>query len=192
MPDRYFRMLICAPSGGGKTNLLVHMLTKPLLFFDKIYLYAKTLDQDGYQYLFKRFEPLSKKYGYDIVTASNDEIIPLDDLNGENQKLIIFDDFLTTGTKNKQEILNYFIGSRNKKCSCIYLSQSYYKTDKTIRLNCSHHCIFDFPSKNERRMICEDFNINKDDYLSATKEPYTFLYVDKPRKFNAKNFTKII
>ena len=26
MPNRCFRMLICAPSGGGKTNLLLNMI----------------------------------------------------------------------------------------------------------------------------------------------------------------------
>ena len=192
MPDRCFRMLICAPSGSGKTNLLLHMINKPLLFFDKIYLYAKNLQQNKYQYLLKKFEPLSKKYGYNIIEASNGEIIPLPEIDDGNQKLIIFDDYLNTGTKNDQEIRNYFTNSRNKNCSCIYLSQSFYNTDKTIRLNCSHHCIFDFPSKNEQRRICQELNVKKDDYLSATNEPYTFLYVDKPRKFNAKNFTEII
>ena len=194
MPDRCFRMLICAPSGSGKTNLLLHMVKKPLLFYDKIYLYAKNLQQDKYQHLLKEFEPFSKEFGYNIIEASNDDIIPLDEMDDGNQKLIIFDDYLNTGVKkkNNQEILNYFTNSRNRNCSCIYLSQSYYKTDKTIRLNCSHHCIFDFPSKNEQRRLCEELNINKNDYLLATNEPYTFLYVDKPRKFIAKNFTKII
>ena len=28
MPDRFFRMLICAPAGSGKTNLLLHMIKK--------------------------------------------------------------------------------------------------------------------------------------------------------------------
>ena len=41
MPNQTFRMLMAAPSGGGKTNLLFHMLTKPLLYYDRIYLYAK-------------------------------------------------------------------------------------------------------------------------------------------------------
>ena len=192
MPDRCFRMLICAPSGSGKTNLLLHMINKPLLFFDKIYLYAKNLQQNKYQYLLKKFEPLSKKYGYNIIEASNGEIIPLPDMDDGNQKLIIFDDYLNTGAKNDREIRNYFTNSRNKNCSCIYLSQSFYNTDKTIRLNCSHHCIFDFPSKNEQSRICQELNVKKDDYLLATNEPYTFLYVDKPRKFNSKNFTEII
>ena len=192
MPDRCFRMLICAPSGSGKTNLLLHMISKPLLFFDKIYLYAKNLQQSKYQYLLKKFEPLSKKYGYNIIEASNGEIIPLDDMSNGNQKLIIFDDYLNTGTKNDREIRNYFTNSRNKNCSCIYLSQSFYNTDKTIRLNCSHYCIFNLESKNEERRVCQELNINKDDYISATNEPYTFLYVDKPRKIKAENFTKKI
>ena len=192
MPDRCFRMLICAPSGGGKTNLLFYMINEPLLFYDKIYLYAKNLQQNKYQYLLKKFEPLSKKYGYNIIESSNGGIIPLDDMDDGNQKLIIFDDYLNTGVKNDREIQNYFTNSRNKNCSCIYLSQSFYETDKTIRLNCSHYCIFDLESKNEERRVCQELNIIKDDYLSATKEPYTFLYVDKPRKLKTKNFDEII
>ena len=38
MPAYAFRMLICGNSGSGKTNLLYHMLIKPLLYFDEIYL----------------------------------------------------------------------------------------------------------------------------------------------------------
>ena len=41
MPNDTFRMLICGNSGSGKTNLLYHMLIEPLLYYDKIYLYAK-------------------------------------------------------------------------------------------------------------------------------------------------------
>ena len=193
MPDRLFRMLICAPSGSGKTNLLLNMIMRPLLFYDKIYLYAKNLHQDKYQHLLKEFEPFSKKFGYNIIEASNGDIIPLDEMDDDGfQKIIIFDDYLNTGVKNDREIRNYFTNSRNKNCSCIYLSQSYYSTDKTIRLNCSHLCVFDLQSENEERMICKELKVNKDKYLMATNEPYTFLYVDKPRKFNAKNFTKII
>ena len=192
MPDRCFRMLICAPSGGGKTNLMLHMIIKPLLFYDKIYLYARNLQQNKYQKLLKMFKPISEQYGYDIIEASNDEIIPLSEMDDKNQKLVIFDDYLNTGTKNDQEIRNYFTGSRNKNCSCIYLSQSFYNTDKTIRLNCSHYCIFEFPNTREKNSICKDLGIDKEKYEAATNEPYAFLYADKPRKFNAKNFTKII
>lgn len=73
---------------------------------------------------------------------SNDKILPLSELSNDNQKLVIFDDFLNIGAKNDAEIKNYFTNSRNKNCSCIYLSQSFYNTDKTIRLNCTHYFIF--------------------------------------------------
>ena len=58
MPDRCFRMLICAPSGCGKTNLLLDMIYR-LVYYDKIYLYAKNLQQNKYQHLIKLFEPIS-------------------------------------------------------------------------------------------------------------------------------------
>ena len=45
MPADTFRMLICGNSGSGKTNLLYHMLIKPLLYYDEIYLYARNLEQ---------------------------------------------------------------------------------------------------------------------------------------------------
>ena len=51
MPSDIFRMLICGNSGCGKTNLLYHMLMKPLLQYDEYYLYAKNLEQEKYQKL---------------------------------------------------------------------------------------------------------------------------------------------
>ena len=191
MPDRSFRMLICAPSGSGKTNLLLDMIYR-LLYYDKIYLYARNIQQSKYKHLLKKFDPISQKCGYDIIEASNNEIIPLTDLSDDNQKLVIFDDFLNTGKKNDEQIRDYFTNSRNKNCSCIYLSQSYYNTDKTIRLNSSHYCIFDFPSSNEKSMICRELGINKNDYQKDTKDPFSFMYVDKVRKFNAKNCNESI
>lgn len=75
-----------------------------LLYFDKIYLYAHNLQQSKYKHLLKSFEPISKQAGYDVVEASNDETIPLTDLSDENQKLVIFNDYLNTGKKNDERI----------------------------------------------------------------------------------------
>ena len=189
MPDRCFRMLICGPSGCGKTNTLVFMINN-LLYFDKIYLYAKNLQQDKYQRLLKEFKPFSKDVGYPIIETSNNEIVPLSDLPDDNQKLVIFDDYLNTGTKNDAKIRNYFTNSRNKNCNCIYLSQSFYNTDKTIRLNCSHYCIFDFPSqKGNKIWFVANLASDKSVYLKAVHEPWdSFLYLDKPRKTHIQKF----
>ena len=186
MPNQTFRMLMATPSGGGKTNLLFHMLTKPLLFYDRIYLYAKNLEQEKYQNLMKTFDPISKEVGYDILVCNNDEITPVENMVDNGQCLIIFDDFICE--KNQKPLIDYFIRGRHKNCSVIYLSQSYYKTPKDIRLNCSHFCVYDFPSSNERNLISRELGVNKEDYMQATKKPYSFLYVDNPRKIVKRNF----
>ena len=189
MPDRSFRMLVCGPSGSGKTNTLMHMIYN-LLYFDKIYLYAKNLEQSKYRNLMDMFQPISGEAGYDVIEASNDEIILVNDLDSESRKLVIFDDFVCD--KNQKPLVDYFIRGRHKNCSVIYLSQSYYKTPKDIRLNCSHFSIYEFPSANERSLICRENSIPKELYEKATKEPFCFVYIDKPRKFTTKNFNEKI
>ena len=97
MPNDTFRMLICGNSGSGKTNLLYHILIEPLLYYDEIHLYAKNLEQEKYQNLMNKMNELSRGsgYDYDIMTVSNDKIIPIKDLDYEdNQKLVIFDDYV--------------------------------------------------------------------------------------------------
>ena len=94
MPHDTFRMLICGNSESGKTNLLYHMLIVPLIHYDEIYLYAKNPDQEKYQNLMNKMNEMSKKVRYDIMTVSNDKIIPVGDMGYEdNQKLVIFDDY---------------------------------------------------------------------------------------------------
>ena len=189
MPNDTFRMLICGNSGSGKTNLLYHMLIEPLLYYDKIYLYAKTLEQEKYQNLMKEMnEASNEEVGYNIMEVSNDAIIPISHLPyGDNQKIIIFDDYGCE--KNQRQIVDYFIQGRHKNCSVIYLSQSFYKTPRDIRLNCSHYCIYEFPSSRERNMISSELGVEKEQFKKATKKPFSFLYVDKPRKKVKRNFT---
>ncbi|CAH3168236.1 unnamed protein product [Porites evermanni] len=196
MPADTFRMLICGNSGSGKTNLLYHMLIKPLLYYDEIYLYARNLEQDKYQKLiqksskkkFKKIIQKSSKLGYEILHVSNDEITPVTEMDYEdNQKLVIFDDYVCD--KNQRRVIDYFIQGRHKNCSVIYLSQSFYKTPKDIRLNCSHYCLYEFPSSREANRISSELGADKEIYKVATKKPFSFLYVDKPRKIIAKNFT---
>ena len=189
MPDQNFRMLICGPSGSGKTNLLLDMIFR-LLYFDKVYLYAKNLDQSKYQFLLRKFKPINEEAGYEVISISPDEILPVSELENDGQKIIVFDDFVCE--KNQYPLIEYFISGRHKNCSVIYLSQSYYKTPKDIRLNCSHFCIFEFPSNNEISMVCREVNVDKNQYEAATREPYSFLYIDKPKKRVLKNFDEDI
>ena len=187
MPSDTFRMLICGSSGSGKTNLLYHMLTKPLLWYDEIYLYARNLEQDKYKKLIQKIRKLSHEIGYEILNVSNDEITPVTEMDYvDNQKLVIFDDYVCD--KNQKQIIDYFIQGRHKNCSVLYMSQSFYKTPKDIRLNCSHYCLYESPSSREANRISSELGVDKEVYKAATREPYSFLYVDKPKKRIAKNF----
>ena len=189
MPSDTFRMLICGPSGCGKTNTLMHMLNQ-FLYYDKIYLFSKNLEQPKYRELLKTFEPISEEAGYQVIETSNDEIPSLDELNDDNQKIVVFDDFVCE--KNQKPLIEYFIRSRHKNCSVIYLSQSYYLTPKDIRLNCSHFCIFDSPSANETSRMCREVNVPLNKFLASTQEPYSFAYIDKIKKTMRKNFNENI
>ena len=63
-------MLICGPSGEGKTILLTNILLN--IQNNKIYLYAKYLEQPKYQYLrdsLEEEEEVSREVGYDVIDA---------------------------------------------------------------------------------------------------------------------------
>ena len=106
MPNDTFRMLICGNSGSGKTNLLYYMLIEPLSYFDEIYLYAKNLDQEKYQNLMNKMNEISRTVGYDIMNVSNDKLIPINDIDyEENQKLVIFDDYVVKKIRDKLLII---------------------------------------------------------------------------------------
>ena len=88
MPNDTFRMLICGNSGSGKTNLLFHMLIEPLIYYDKIYLYAKNLEQEKYQNLMNEMNEVSnEEAGYKIMEVSNDEILPITHIMKITKKL---------------------------------------------------------------------------------------------------------
>ena len=80
MPERCFKVLVCGPSGSSKTKVLLDMIYR-LLYLDKIYLYAKNLQQSKYHL----FEAISEEAGYSIIEANNDKIISLDKMPCDNQ-----------------------------------------------------------------------------------------------------------
>ena len=83
------------------------MLIEPLLYFDEIHLYAQNLDQEKYQNLTNKMNEMSRTVGYDTINVSNDKIIPINDIDYEdNQKLVIFDDYVCE--KNQRQIFVFF------------------------------------------------------------------------------------
>ena len=188
MPADVFRMLICGPSNSGKTNILLHMLYE-LLEFDKIYFFSKNLHQNKYQALFQDFaERIIPKVGYEVIEVPGDEIIPLEELQVDNQKIVVFDDLVCESNQNS--IINYFINGRHRNCCVIYLTQTFYKVLNNIRDNRSHFCLFRFlPRENKR--IADKIGVDHTTLDRATDKKYSFYY-NKPQKLMKKNFDEEI
>ena len=98
--------------------------------------------------MIERMNDISGQVGYDVIHCDNDDIKPVNSLESNSQKIVIFDDFICD--ENQKLLIDYFIQGRHKNFSVFYLSTSFYKTTKDIRLDCSYYVIYDFPSSNER------------------------------------------
>ena len=97
------------------------MLIEPLFYYDKIYLYAKNLEQEKYQNLMKEMnEASNEEAGYKIMEVSNDKIIPITHLPYEdNQKIVIFDDYVCEKNQRNCRLLH---SRQTQKLFC-YLSE---------------------------------------------------------------------
>ena len=85
---------------------VLHMLIKPLIYYDKKYLYSKNLEQEKYAHL-ERIAEENKIPTDEIFHSSNEEIIPVSEKEDRNQKVVMFDDYVCE--KNQNDIKNYFM-----------------------------------------------------------------------------------
>ena len=106
-----YRMLIIGPSGSGKTNALLILIQKDNNnFIDKIYLYAKDLEEPKYQILIKKRKNTGIKNLNDLnsfIEYSNtmDDVYDnIDDYNPKRKRkvLIVFDDMIADIMTNKK------------------------------------------------------------------------------------------
>ena len=124
-------MLIIGPSGSSKTNNLLHLINN-LHPIDKIYLYAKDLQEPKYEYLInKRGQAGIKnlndpKAFIEYSDYMNDVLNNIYDYNKNRDKkvLIIFDDMIADvehDTDFKKIIKELFFRSRKINVSIVLL-----------------------------------------------------------------------
>ena len=66
--------------------------------------------------------------------------------------LIVFDDMIADMINNKKFnsiVTELFIRGRNLNISHVFITQSYFKVPKNVRLNCTHFFIIKIPNKKE-------------------------------------------
>ena len=194
IPDHPYRILIIGGSGSGTTNVLLNLINnQPDI--DKIYLYVNDPYEAKYQYLINKRE----KVGLDhfdnpkaFIEYSNDMQNAYKDTEGYNPKnnrkvLIVFDDMIADIINNKKldSIVNeLFIRGRKLNTSIVFITQSYFKVSRVVRLNTTHFFIMKIPNKKEVQQTAShqsldiDFKYFMKIFRKHTAEPYSFLVND--------------
>ena len=141
---------------------------------------------------------LEKKLKDDVKFYENGVIPSIDEFNGKEQVCVIFDDLMTM--KNQSSIVEYFIRGRKKNISMMYLTQSYYKCPKSVRINCSIIILKKLSSKKDLKSVLDDNSLGVDlrqlekIYTDCTRDKLDFLMVDvdaEPENKFRCNFTPI-
>ena len=125
---------------------------------DKIYLYAKDPYEDKYQFLINKRESTGLKHFNDpkaFIEYSNDmhDVYKnIDEYNPdkENKILIVFDDMIADMINNKKLnsiVTELFIRGRKLNISLVFITQSYFKVPKDVRLNTTHFLSQKFQTK---------------------------------------------
>ena len=119
----------------------------------------------------------------------------IDDYNPdkENKILIVFDDMIADMIHSKKLnsiVTELFIRGRKLNISLAFITQSYFKVPKDVRLNTTHFFIAKIPNKRELQQIAINLSsdINTKDYINIyrkyTAEPYSFLVNDTTLESN--------
>ena len=130
----------------------------------KIYLYLKDPFESKYQLLIKGREKVgvktlkNPKAFIDYSQTFDGVYENLEDYNSKKKRrmLIVFDDLIADMESNKKLspiVTELFLRGKKLNISFIFISQSYLKVPKTIRLNATHYFIMKIPNKRELQQI---------------------------------------
>ena len=209
LPSLPMRMLVVAPSNGGKSNMLKNMLLRPEFgyrdyFTDpktgalNYFVFSRTLGAD--HTLDELVDQLPKFHAYrewdDTIIR---DIMEYSRLKTERGVLLLLDDMITdTKVFNKcsGNLLNElaFMG-RHHKVSFILTTQSYTSIQRPIRINTSVVIAFILKNKREEQAFLEEQSMWEtihDLYTMATSPKYGFLYLNKETGKAYSNFERLL
>ena len=158
-------------------------------------MHAKDPYEDEYQFLIEKRESIVLKHFNDpkaFIVFSNDMHDVYKDINDynpdkENKILIFFDDMIADMINNKKPnsiVTELFIKGRKLNISLVFITQSYFKVPKGVRLNTTDFFIMKIPNKRELQQIAIshssdiDFKNFVNIYKKCTKKPHSFLVND--------------
>ena len=171
-------------------NALLNLINnKPDI--DKIYLYAKDPYEKKYQYLINKREKVGLNHFNDpkaFMEYSNDmqDVYKnIEDYNPIKKRkiLIVFDDMIAHMINNNKLnpiVTELFIRGRKLNISIVFITQSYFKVPRDVRLNSAHFFIMKIPNKRELQQIALNHSSDIDfkDFMKICKKctavPYSF------------------
>ena len=159
------------------------------------YLYAKDPFEDKNQYLINKRNGVGINHFNDpkaFIEYSNDMQDVYKDINDynpdkENKILMVFDDMIPDMINNEKLnsiVTELFIRGRKLNISLVFITQSYFKDPKDVRLNTTLIFIMKIPDKRELQQIAINHSSNIDTkdfikvYKKCTDEPYSILVND--------------
>ena len=158
IPGHPYRILIIGDTGSAKTNALLNLNNQSDIA--KIYLHAKDPYKAKYQFLInnrKSTELKNFNNSKAFIVYSNDmqhvyKNIEEYNTDKERKILIAFDGMIADMINIKKVnsvVIKLFIRGRKLNISVIFITQSYFKVPKDVRLNSSHFFIIKIPNKRE-------------------------------------------
>ena len=187
-----FRISVIASSGGGKTQWLLNLIARTNDTWGHIYICYRTAEP--------LYQLLERSVGAEKITffTSLSKFIQPADLPKEKQVLMVFDDVVNYSDKEQNLIKEYYIRGRkmNKGVSICYLSQSFFKIPKIIRLQCNYLILLKLGSKRDLNLILADYGlgVERDElmaiYKDASQIPFNFLKVSTDERDDNRRFSK--
>ena len=159
IPDYPYKILIIGGSRSGKTNTLLNLINnQPDI--DQIYLYVKDPYEAKYQYLINKREKVGLNYYDDpkaFIECSNDmqDVYKnIDDYNTDTERkiLIIFYYMIADMINDKKLnsiVTDLLTRGRKLNISLAFITQSYFKVAKDVRLNSTQFFIMKIANKRE-------------------------------------------
>ena len=155
-------------------------------------MYAKNPYEAKFQFLINKRESIGLKHFDDpkaFIEYSNDmqdvfKNIDEYNIDKEHKILIGFDDMIADMINNKKLnsiVTELFIRGRKLNISLVFITQSYFKVPKDVRLNTTHFFIMKIPNKKELQQTALNHSSDIDFkdfikiYKKCTEKLYSFL-----------------
>ena len=183
-------ILAIGPTNSGKSLVLLNFLQRKNDAFCRIVIFSgSSTDEPAYNLLREKIPDTEFYEDIAELPALND------DDDNQNEKLIVFDDFINLKKKEFQKIKEYLTAGRKKKWTVYLNAQNYVDVPKTITRNCHYFFIFKQNDNTTINNILKNHNIDnvdKDDfkamYQDAVNVKPNFFMVDIKGGSLRKNF----